>query len=112
MDDHGVINQAAESDEEILTFDVSDEALGELRALSSKRSLGYIALGVGSTARLNSTQNALRQFSDIYRNPPRLTIKLSPAQLIARISPAAGPCRPVGLFPETPYGSFRSAHRL
>jgi hypothetical protein len=40
-----------------------------------------------------------------------ITIKLAPAQLIARISLAAGPCRPVGLFPETPYGSFRSENR-
>jgi len=54
----------------------------------------------------------LQELRDIRRNPPRLTIKLSPAQLIARISLAAGPCRPVGPFPETPYGSFRSAHRL
>ena len=50
--------------------------------------------------------------ADIRGNPPRLTIKLSPAQLIARISLAAGPCRPVGPFPETPYESFRSGHKL
>jgi hypothetical protein len=53
-----------------------------------------------------------RQLGDIRRDPSRLTIKLSPAQWFARISPAAGPWQAVGPFQETPYGSFRSGHRL
>jgi hypothetical protein len=57
MDDHDVISQA-EFDEEILTFDVSDEALERTASLSGKRSLGYIALSNGSTARLNSARIA------------------------------------------------------
>ena|SRR6516162_3577836 len=34
-----------------------------------------------------------------------ITIKLFLAQSIAQISLAAGPCRQVGLFPETPYAN-------
>jgi hypothetical protein len=69
-----------------------------------------------STVRLVAYRfNKLRQLRRIRRDPPRtlgMTIKLSAARLIARISLAAGPCKPVGPFPETPYGSFRSGHRL
>ena len=71
MDDHDVISQA-EFDEEILTFDVSDEALEQLRALSSKGTLGYIALGPGSTARLNSAQ--MRTSSGSFATRPRYVV--------------------------------------
>src|SRR5262249_11088575 len=73
MDDHGVISQA-ESDDEILAFDVSDEALERTASTEQQGSLGYIALGVGSTARLNSAQDGaqLQQLGDVHQNPPRL----------------------------------------
>ena len=61
--------------------------------------------------RLNNS-GSLTIFAAIRRADSGITIKLSAAQLTARISLAAGPCRPVGPSPETPYESFRSGHRL
>ena len=53
MDDHGVISQA-ESDEEILTFDVSDEALERTASTEQQAYTWIFALRPGSAARLNS----------------------------------------------------------
>ena len=62
--------------------------------------------------RLRNSSGSLAIFAAIRRASSHITIKLSPARLIAPISLSDGPCRPAGTFPETPYGSSHSGHRI